>query len=1593
MKKNLLLTLALAVVMFILLTVWQITPLEEVRAEENGVTESEDEAAYLIDENFSFLFKGTANNDLYASGWDVRRAGGSISYGYLDWFKITDTSNLLPVSLSRSFMPSTNGKVTLEFRIKLMANMEGTKVQLADGSNESVTISVYGGNLTLDTPSGYQTLQPYALNTEYGVKLIANLDAGTSDVYVNGLLKASGAPFKSNTGGVDNILISTGVASKGDLFLSPIKLYKGYAVNERFISVKPGMLPGDWSYTSSGGEFSVEELRSSIRPDSYSLKADAEEATADMRWTKAVPAQSGDLVLEFKANLPDKQDGFRVELGDGPADSVALVTSGGQIGYVNSSGAVVTLYDYLPNMWYHVKLILNRSQSKGDIYINGKLRAEQVELKVLTSNPDQIGFTIPEGAVAWLDDVLLYDQPAAPSDPVPAPILPDDSDYEIGMQSCSLWREGTHYGWDRINPYPNRVPLLGYYDEGNPEVADWEIKWMAEHGVGFQQYCWFRPTGGEGNPIKDPYLAEGLHDGFFNAKYSDLLDFTIMWENGASFAKDSADFRNNLVPYWIEYYFKDDRYLKIDNKPVISIYSLSGLKRDFGNSLTAVKEELDYLRSAAIQAGFDGAIILSSYKGTYQQEMLDMSAAGFDAIYAYDWGLFGGNPGVAQSKMEQQRDADAIDLVATLSMGKDLLPWGGLKGYFATPEQFKSLALWTKDDFIPSLPTGSLGKRVVMLDNWNEFGEGHFIMPTDLERFGYLDAIRDVFAEEGPHVDASPTAGQKDRLGTLYPPGRTLPNLMAAEPTVGTGFAESWLFDTPGDSEGWTLEKQIDNLIVANGTYSGESVGNDPGLMSPPGLNFLAEDVPYIKLRMSSEVESEGQIFFITSDDGAWSEDKSTRFFVARTNGSFTDYLVPMWNGKKWSGQITQIRIDPITSPGSFSIDEISAVQVSNAENRIYIDQKLKRVKHAPELSGSTVMVPAADVFSLTGTPTEWDPAEQALIAEKDGKVLKLEAGNAAASVGLQTVVLPVAPQLLTDGTLMVPIKFFQDALGYVVNWDGGAKKLSIYTDSVVWNFDSIQGWTADSQISALAASGGKMTGTSTGTEPALLSPSELGIPLEAVKRIRLTAMNGTDGSEAQIFYRKTGESVWNTTQVLERPVVTEDTIYREYVFDPTAVIAWNGVLDQLKVIPANGTGPFSLDSIVLDLKERAAIKGENLIVMPGFEDQTIRNSGYLSTSQITTSEAYSGRQSLKVTAQAPYASIIFPAAIQKGQDYYYSVRAKLGSGTASGTLLRLCLVYKVDGVSKQFYFVTSEPLSTTGWKQVQGVYNIKETGTVTDVNFYVYPDKPAAPGIYYLDDVEVRPISYTPTSQWVYATGVSLNKTTLSLNIGQTDVLSATVQPLTAVQREVLWSSSNPAAATVDANGAVYGVASGTATITARSLDGNYSASSVVTVTSPPVYGSNLVTDPGFEDSVTHYSGYAITQQLTQAESHSGTQSLLVTKNNVYGSIHFPTATPIPNGQTFYYSAWAKLAPGSTAGSVLRICLNYKVDGVNKQIAILNSPALSENKWKQVSGTYTIQETGVLTDTFMFVYTDFPAGTGSYYLDDVEIRTVTTGP
>jgi glucose/arabinose dehydrogenase len=103
--------------------------------------------------------------------------------------------------------------------------------------------------------------------------------------------------------------------------------------------------------------------------------------------------------------------------------------------------------------------------------------------------------------------------------------------------------------------------------------------------------------------------------------------------------------------------------------------------------------------------------------------------------------------------------------------------------------------------------------------------------------------------------------------------------------------------------------------------------------------------------------------------------------------------------------------------------------------------------------------------------------------------------------------------------------------------------------------------------------------------------------------------------------------------------------------------------------------------------------------------------------------------------------------------------------------------------------------------------------------------------------------------------TGVTVSPPIAIVPIDSIKYITATVAPVDASDKNVVWSSSNPEAASVNANGMVTGLFPGAATITAKTTDGNFIASSIITV---PTISSTFTVFPNpFQGNFTaRYSG-----------------------------------------------------------------------------------------------------------------------------------------
>ena len=136
---------------------------------------------------------------------------------------------------------------------------------------------------------------------------------------------------------------------------------------------------------------------------------------------------------------------------------------------------------------------------------------------------------------------------------------------------------------------------------------------------------------------------------------------------------------------------------------------------------------------------------------------------------------------------------------------------------------------------------------------------------------------------------------------------------------------------------------------------------------------------------------------------------------------------------------------------------------------------------------------------------------------------------------------------------------------------------------------------------------------------------------------------------------------------------------------------------------------------------------------------------------------------------------------------------------------------------------------------------------------------------------------SYTATCRvTVTAPSISLSKTSLSMTVGDSETLTATVSPS---GRSVTWSSSNTSVATVS-NGKVMAVGSGSATITAEIYYNgrSYTATCQVTVSSRGTYGYSIFLD---KSTYVKDEKFNIYVQLDTSASYVNKVQLVCTNEN----------------------------------------------------------------------------------------------------------------
>lgn len=364
--------------------------------------------------------------------------------------------------------------------------------------------------------------------------------------------------------------------------------------------------------------------------------------------------------------------------------------------------------------------------------------------------------------------------------PAPVAVKPADG-LVLGVIHFPGWTTATPWatGWSAVEPFPDRMPALGWYDEKEPRVVDWEVKWALEHGLQAFLYCWYREPGNEGKPIRH-FLGEAIHGGLLKSRYINRFRFAIMWENQPGFAgiRDMDDLRQRLMPYWLQHYLRHPSCLRINGVPVLAIYRIERLAADLGGADRA-REAVGLLKQMARNAGLGGLWVISEYRGDDEPNLRLQAECGADASFAYCYNVprnYTGTEAVNRylENLTNRSRRSPIPVVATVPVRWDPGAWEEYSGnapsahWRVNTAQYREMARRVRAHVL-SQPAGSLQRQLVLFDNWNEWGEGHYIAPCREFGFDYLDAIRDVFTgAPRQHVDRLPEEAGCFDLDSTY---------------------------------------------------------------------------------------------------------------------------------------------------------------------------------------------------------------------------------------------------------------------------------------------------------------------------------------------------------------------------------------------------------------------------------------------------------------------------------------------------------------------------------------------------------------------------------------------------------------------------------------------------------------------------------------------------------------------------------------------------------------------------------------------------------------------------------------------------------
>lgn len=1309
---------------------------------------------------YTYSMDQAKNLEGITSGWQVDNRAGLGKTSNADNGRLSDVSTDEHSRLLRYFNNETVGSFDFRFALSYHSGFAGNVMRLtAEDGSDTFYLITQGDGFYVKAKDGSLTALPAtleAVGNDLGYMLlhvVVDLDKGTSRIEIDGIDCGThpllGTSFRC-------LSFETTDESTNSTTLQGGYVEANYAIYENF-TVPTRAIPT--SFTNDNALSLVgESLRLAAGKETASS---FEPLGGNVCFTLSTKPERNDQNTSWSLCAGDDAV-VKLELKDG-----YLYANGQKIMKTKAGGALSETQEQLQNnMWHLLRVEADMTTQKAIIKVHTS-KVATVDFLTKTSYVDGIRVDNTKSAgFVDLDDIMVYN---LVDYDIPEPQIIKD-DYNIGINVCSLWENGSHWGWATITPHDDLKPVLGYYDENLTETADWEIKYMAEHGIDFQAFCWYASSSYE--PLNPS--AKHLDRAFANAKYSDKMKFCLLWEAANGSVPSTVDaFKNYYVPYIIENYFTNPSYMTIDKKPVLAIFGASRLKSQFGNDAATVKGMFDYLREEAKKVGFDGVIVLDCNGGE-----TNIKDYGFDGWYAYNWGTNYMLQEDINNNLNKQKNVDAYT-VPTISVGFNHIGWAQERFPMMSVSDFKAANEWVRDTYIPTYASKSGEDRwqdkFAMISTWNEYGEGTYIMPSEgLHGFQYLDVLREVYSGGGAHTDVKPTDEQKALITHNYP--QDIRVLRQNGDYTGAQARSVKTYTTDFYQSAANLAEK------GNGVYqtypSGQSSDAIFAIKEEAFKDMDASQLLRVRVKASGIPKGEYmQLFYGTSKSGGISEGNSIRVY-STTDGE-QEFMFELSSRSTWVGTVTAMRLDPVDANDvTFTIESVT-FEYGGDYPAVYINGTKLGNKIQTETQNGVDYVPfepgVSRINHLLSLYFEWSYETKTLTLYRNKHSYQFVTGKDYALVDGKTQVKLGGTVYQQDNIPMLPIEGLAKVLGLHCVKDGTDYRISTQEASRfeteadgIWTFNrsgDARGWTL---------AGGTMnftddtlviegTRTANNTYDPRLSMENLNLDCSKYTKIEVCVKWDITGSRSsdvmKIYYTTTeakGLSEGKSVQVSIGK--SSNGEFKTITFDMTKdrdnTGSWKGYATQLRFDPFDDAGTTEIKYIrFVEAKEETVLVEDDAEGTARFKtepsyvkivdepaDYTVYNKCYYVYNDDVQGQHWPTAHCQNVNYEA-------------GKTYQIDFDVKIADSTIPDSGVILCnAVYKdPNSVNTNNHIFARRTVSKNdGWVHYTATYTVNQItadGTVNEFTIYSDPTNGKTVNFYF-DNVKITVVDDTSAAQ-----------------------------------------------------------------------------------------------------------------------------------------------------------------------------------------------------------------------------------------------------